>query len=87
VDGIKLHTYPNPAVDVINVDYQTEQNSSVTIEIISMNGQRVMTLNEGMKSTGKHSAKMDVATLPAGNYFVAIQAGNSRVAKRISINR
>ena len=87
VDGIKLATYPNPATNFITFDYEIANAADVVINIVDAKGQRVMTLNEGLQGVGLHSAKADVSGLAEGNYFVAIEAGSSRIAKRVVITR
>lgn len=87
VDGIKLSTYPNPATNFVSFDYELANASDVEINIVDAKGQRVMTINEGMQTVGAHTSKADISALSNGNYFVAIQAGSSKIAKRILIAR
>ncbi len=87
IDGVKLATYPNPATNFITLDYEVANASDVVINIVDARGQRVMTLNEGFQGIGQHSTKADVSALAEGNYFVAIEAGSSRIAKRVVISR
>lgn len=85
INGIKMETYPNPASDVVNMDYQLENASDVTIKILDVTGKVVQTEELGQKEAGQHKATFSASRLDAGMYFYIMEAGNNRLAKRMVI--
>ena len=62
--------YPNPAKDILNIDYSLESNDKATITIIDLNGKVItnILLTQGVNN---HSA--DISMLNNGVYFVTLQ--------------
>ncbi len=88
INGVKLTTYPNPAVSSNNVriDYALAANTkSVVLSIFDMNGKLVSTIEEGTRNSGIHTVNVPAGTLSAGSYIYAITADNNRVAKRMEV--
>lgn len=85
INGLKVNAFPNPATDLLNVDYSIQNSAEVTLSLVNMNGQIIRQLNQGNLISGNHNAQFEVSELAAGNYFLTIQAGSQRIAQRISI--
>lgn len=85
INGIKMETYPNPASDVVNMDYQLENTADVTIKILDATGKLVQTEKLGQKEAGQHKATFSASNLDAGMYFYIMEAGSNRLAKRMVI--
>lgn len=85
INGMKVNCYPNPATEVLNINYVLENAANVEISLININGQVVRNLKAGNLNAGNHVAEFQVTDLSTGNYFVAIQAGTNKLAQRISI--
>lgn len=85
INGLKVSCFPNPASDLLNVDYSLENAAQVQISLINANGQVVRSIGAGNLTSGNHNAQFEISDLATGNYFVAIQAGSNRIASRISI--
>ncbi|MFU8843982.1 MAG: DUF4397 domain-containing protein [Bacteroidales bacterium] len=80
-----VRAYPNPASNYLNNEYSLMTNSSVTFEIYDVLGGKVMAdqVSSGGNYTQSHI--IDITGLKSGIYFVAINAGNSRVTKKIQV--
>ena len=79
---------PNPANDIINVNYTLKNNSNVTVEVFNMVGERCAVLVNGMETAGDHNIKMNAAeqNLSSGIYFVKIKCGDVAETKKLIIN-
>lgn len=85
IEGVKMSTYPNPAVSELNIEYQLENAENVSITLVNMNGQKVVSLEKGLQTAGSYNETIDVNELANGTYFVAIQAGATRFAQRVIV--
>jgi len=69
--------FPNPVADELNLKYELETASSVKISIYDLSGKLIRTLAAtAPQGAGTHEIKTDLSDLPAGRYFVSLQAGN-----------
>ncbi len=72
--------YPNPAYDLINIQFTTEQKEATSIEIIDLQGKRVKLLYQDTPKPGENNLRFNKGVLPAGTYFVIIKTA-SKVLK------
>lgn len=63
--------YPNPASDIITVDYSIEDNSQALIKVINVDGAIVYTQRHNFQKGGDQF-QIDVSNFPAGNYWIKI---------------
>ena len=61
VNNLKFNLYPNPATNLVNIELATELKS---IEIYSLQGQKVLTSNK---------KQVDVSTLSKGMYMIRVE--------------
>jgi len=81
-----VQVYPNPITDQINLRYSVNKNSSVTIKIMDILGNEVMTLFSQRVDPGEQKFTFNLNNkLSSGFYFVRLVAGSESVIKRISI--
>lgn len=81
-----VQVYPNPITDQINLRYNVNKNSSVTIKIMDILGNEVMTLFSQRVDPGEQKFTFNLNNkLSSGFYFVRLVAGSESVIKRISI--
>ncbi|MBL4586577.1 MAG: T9SS type A sorting domain-containing protein [Flavobacteriales bacterium] len=88
LNGVKMTTYPNPALlsDNVTIQYAVEKVvNKVELNIYSMNGQLVFTSAEGAKASGLYNLSIPTGTLNAGSYIYSIEAEGARMAKRMEI--
>lgn len=79
-----LSIYPNPAVNMTNVQMNLSDNSNVTIEVINTLGQIVYAENLGEVS-GMQNVEINTADLEGGMYLVNIKVDNEVITERISV--
>jgi Ca-activated chloride channel family protein len=75
--GIAL--FPNPAHDIINLDYELTKSANVVIEIFDLMGKKVLSVGSETQNIGKKHRQIDVSSLKQGTYICRLSAGNSDV--------
>ena len=84
-----MQNYPNPfngKTDIsFSVDDSKHINSDVTLNIYDMLGREIFTAYRGKAENGEITIRLNVAGLPAGNYFYRLSGGGEEVTKMMSI--
>ncbi len=85
MSGLKLmQNYPNPASTSTLIEFFTE-GGYTQIKLFDNTGREVGIVNEGTYEQGKHIITLNVADLPAGNYYYQIHNGNSQQTKTMVV--
>jgi hypothetical protein len=90
LNGVKMTTYPNPAVssDIIRIQYGLENAAEkVEINVFDMSGKQVFSIVEGDKVAGIHTIDVPAGTLSAGSYVYSLEANGGRMAKQLQVLR
>jgi hypothetical protein len=66
--------YPNPANEVLTLDYELVKSAQVDIQIHSKEGQLQQTLPQGQLKAGSQSVRLDVSSLRDGAYYLSVIA-------------
>lgn len=82
VDKLGINIYPNPATDIIAIQFNDIITENIGIELLDINGRLVQktTLHQG--STIVY---FDTKTLYSGEYIVRIVDGNSSISRKITL--
>lgn len=81
-----VQVFPNPITDQINLRYYVAKNSQVSIKIMDVLGNEVITLFSQRVDPGEQKFTFNLNNkLSSGFYFVRMLVGNESVTKRISI--
>jgi hypothetical protein len=80
-----VSVYPNPANDFINVAYGLTNNSVVTVDVINVLGERVMTEYVGSQAAGNYTSRLDVSNLSAGVYMLNVTINGTVNTVRVSV--
>lgn len=81
-----VKVYPNPVADQLNLTYQVSKEANVTIKIMDVLGNEVVTLLSQRQSAGEKISSFDISSrLTSGFYFIRLIVGNETVIKRISV--
>lgn len=86
----KVKIYPNPAKDIVNIQFELKSSGIIRIEIFNIKGQKVGSLNQKNLNKGEHyfyfnSRSTDYAHLASGQYFIRLSNGSSIINKKIQI--
>jgi thiol-disulfide isomerase/thioredoxin len=86
-DVSSFNIYPNPASDVISIDLELKESSTVYIEITDVFGKQIAILMNEKQNSGQLKKQFSTAMLPKGNYlFHSIINGRS-FSKKLTIIR
>lgn len=81
-----VQVFPNPITDQINIKYTLSRNAIVTVKVMDVLGNDVMTLISQRISLGEQNYVFPVnGKLHQGFYFIRVVAGTESVIKRISV--
>jgi len=72
---IDLVISPNPSSGIIRVSYYLTEKALVTISLLDHLGRNIRTLSDEMQPGGEKNLHLDPGNLPAGIYFLRINAG------------
>ncbi|MCC5942365.1 MAG: S8 family peptidase [Balneolaceae bacterium] len=75
--------YPNPFNPSTLIRYELPAESNVTLDIYSIEGQRVATLINSVQPAGVHSVRFDGSNLASGVYLYRLTAGNSVLSRKM----
>lgn len=73
--------YPNPVADVLNVEFITNENTSVQYSIMDLQGRLVINSNSMEASTGMNLWTVDLSELANGSYILQLTTQNGRMNK------
>jgi hypothetical protein len=85
--GNSLSLYPNPTNGSTKVTYELAKLSDVHVALFNSLGEQVKTLAAGKQSEGSHSLRFDLGSLPQGEYFIRLQAGDQSKVEGLLLTR
>ena len=75
--------YPNPTRDWLNIDYTSETEEPVLIQVRDMTG-RLLNTTQLIPMIGKNPAQVDMSSLSNGIYWIQIsQNGTLKFTNRV----
>jgi hypothetical protein len=81
-----IEVFPNPITDQINLKYIVSRNSNVTIKMVDVLGNDVVTMFSRRVDPGEQTLNYPLNNkLNRGFYFIRVIAGTESVIKRISV--
>ena len=79
-----VRMYPNPATDVVNLDFDLEEENVIDIRIHDLNGRIVQ--SDNVHLSGKSQHQLDVSSMKDGIYFVLVSKGREQVVFRVVVS-
>lgn len=81
-----VRVFPNPVDDQINLTIRLERESNLTVKIMDLLGNEVVTLFNERLSAGEQTKTFNIPTrLNSGIYFLRFLSGSETIVKRISV--
>jgi hypothetical protein len=80
-----LQNYPNPATGLTTVNVNIRKATPLTLEVVNMIGQKVLTVDAGTVQPGMNHITFDVSNLTAGVYFYTVKAGEASVSVKMMV--
>jgi hypothetical protein len=81
--SIQLSSYPNPTDQVLNVEFQLNDQQPVSIEILDAMGKIIWTEQKGMQG-GTQRYTLDMSNLQAGMYFLKLRINQQTITEKIT---
>lgn len=78
--------YPNPATNQADITVVLTDESAVKVQVYNSLGSLVYSGAE-QRMTGKNKIAVDCNSFNSGLYFITVTAGNSKVTKRLVVNK
>ena len=89
-NSFSASAFPNPFENTVKIRYNLEKSSKVNIEVLSVMGTLVRSLNNSFESSGTHEVIWDGknsegSDLPSGTYFYVIKSGGKQSYGKLSL--
>jgi hypothetical protein len=79
-----LAVFPNPANDMVKIDFDLKKPSHVTVNISDINGKRLIQVLKG-KHSGNIRKEINVSELPQGIYLINIEVDGKSATQKINV--
>jgi hypothetical protein len=76
--------FPNPASDLVNISWQSQNATVRAVEVFTASGQR---LHQQRLSPGASAIALDVAHYPAGVYWLRLQSDRGVLSRKVVVGR
>jgi hypothetical protein len=76
---------PNPASESSVLRYNMTDSRDVEIKLYDMSGKEMMTLSNGVSTSGLNEVEIDVNSLSSGTYKVVLRSGSTVMSKNLSV--
>lgn len=83
--GMQLTVSPNPASDVLTLNYGVKSDMNAWLEIYAINGGLVYSTEAGFKTAGSYCNTIDISNFPTGTYMVCVVSDMGRLTKKLII--
>lgn len=77
--------YPNPVRDLTRIPFVLPEREHVTVEVLNLLGQRVLTLADEERPAGRHEIAWDTGDLAAGTYVYALRTETQHATRRMVV--
>ncbi|HTA61199.1 MAG TPA: DUF4465 domain-containing protein [Bacteroidia bacterium] len=77
-----LTVYPNPAIGETEIAYNTTTSVPVNMKLIDLLGNELI-IQRAQSFMGLNKFKIDISILPAGVYYVTLNAGNNLLTQKV----
>ncbi|GGG41885.1 T9SS type A sorting domain-containing protein [Bizionia arctica] len=77
-NNLSINMFPNPSQDLLNFSFKNTLGSSLTIDIVSLDGKKIMTTN----LSNNERSTIDISSFSAGIYLVNFYSNNVLIANK-----
>lgn len=87
-EKIEFTAFPNPATNVlnININFNTQENSDFTIELIDFSGRILKEFNQQKQNSSIFTKTIDLKNLSNGLYFITLKTHKGIYTKKVIKN-
>lgn len=83
---LQIELYPNPANELVYINYQLAQASNINISMHNAMGEELYRIAKKSQNTGKHKMSFNIQSLPAGIYYLKIGTQNYMETERLIVH-
>jgi hypothetical protein len=81
-----LHpAYPNPFNPTTNISYGLPSETHISLNVFSVEGRKITTLTEGIKTAGNHYIEWNADGFPSGVYFLKLEANEFTQTQKLML--
>ncbi|MDP8227838.1 MAG: VCBS repeat-containing protein [Candidatus Electryoneaceae bacterium] len=80
-----LTNYPEPFNHHTTLLFQNDRNQAVTVDILTVAGKRIRTMDRGRMSIGRHRINLDMIDLSCGRYFVQFRTQHHAAIRPVTL--
>ena len=84
--GLQPKCWPNPASNQVNVEIELSESMELSISLLNLFGQEVLTKQTKIKQAGKHIDQFSIDGFPNGIYVLVVKAGRFTSSQKLVIN-
>ena len=85
--GNNLQINPNPAKDILNIEYNIAENGNLKISIFNLLGEKILDVVNYSQLKGNYSSKVNLSSFPSGLYNCKLTLNNKvTIIKRFVIS-
>lgn len=77
--------FPNPTSDIINIEFNLNEESEVYIEMVDIDGRNILSKTNEKLEPGTIKKHFNVSQIPSGIYFVKINVNGSITTEKVNI--
>jgi hypothetical protein len=77
--------YPNPVNDMANLTYNLDKAGKVGITIFNSRGQKVRSIDPGLRNAGRNELALGLSGIPAGLYICSLNVSGQIYNKKFII--
>lgn len=80
-----LSVNPNPFNQLATIHYEVQTSGTIALDICNVSGRSVRSIYNGHKTAGRHDIILNAADLPAGLYYIRLDAGRNTSLKKVML--
>lgn len=80
-----LSVFPNPVSGNVNVSFVLQETSSVSLDLVALNGKKVANLISGTEKKGENRKTFNISSYPKSVYFLQLRDENLLSVKKLII--
>jgi len=84
LNGLDFSIFPNPATEFINLEMESDRNTTVSIWLANALGQRVKLMDQEVPA-GDSNIRIPITKLSRGTYEITIQEGQKQRTKKLLV--
>ena len=85
MEALNFDVFPNPANDVVNINFETPSYAKAQVKITDMLGREIKTIVDNNLSSGAHEYSLNTNDFGKGVYLVTLKAGELSTVKKLII--